>query len=177
MRTGAITIILLLAGTLTMMFIMANQGQTLRNKRSARLGIVSLELAYDSSQTNEIIREWSIPDEDGTEVAVAIRNTKLDFIFIFFYSLFLFFAAKAINKKFGGWFGRQGKWISKAALVAGGMDVLENCGMLMTLTGKGSDTVAMATAICSSIKWMLVMIAVFYVLTGGVAALRRRIPT
>ena len=112
---------------------------------------------------------WA-PNDTIDNIAVATRNTWLDFIFIFFYSIFLFLASKAISRSIAGKFGRAGTWIAKGALLAGCLDVLENTGMLLTLAGKGSETIALATTICSVIKWGLAAVAVLYVLTGAIGS-------
>jgi hypothetical protein len=177
MSTRIFSIILLLAGTITMMYVMGKQGAPLSKHATTKHGgIICLELAYNNTKTQAILDDWNVVNTDGvTSVEVARKNTYLDFIFIFFYSLFLFTSSKAVNKKFGGWFGRQGKWISKGALLAGCMDMLENGGMLLSLNGKGSDMISLATAISSSIKWALVIVAVIYVFMGAIAAFRSKI--
>ena len=62
--------------------------------------------------------------------------------------------------------------VAKAALLAGILDGLENTGMLISLAGHGSAFISLATGVCSAIKWGLAILALFYVITGGVAFLR-----
>ena len=54
--------------------------------------------------------------------------------------------------------------IAKGALVAGVLDIGENIGMLATLFNQPSNTIAMLTTILATIKWVLVIIAVLYLL-------------
>jgi hypothetical protein len=87
----------------------------------------------------------------------------------------LFFASLQIHKNFEGWFGKIGKRVAAGILFAGLLDILENGGMLLTLNGKGSDLIALFTAIVSAIKWLLAIIAVLYVLAGAVGTLRAKL--
>ena len=137
------------------------------------MGILNLELAFNSSNTATVLNAWA-PNETVDNIAVAEKNTWLDFIFIFFYPIFLFLGSKAISGSFRGWFGRVGKLIAKGAIIAGLLDVVENTGMLLTLSGKGSGTIALCTSGSSSIKWALVLLAVLYVITGGIGLWRAR---
>ena len=60
--------------------------------------------------------------------------------------------------------------IARGALWAGCLDVLENAGMLITLSGNSAEGIAFATALCSAVKWVLVIAAVVY-LPGGIVQL------
>ncbi|MGF2414177.1 MAG: hypothetical protein ACQUYJ_17730, partial [Ferruginibacter sp.] len=59
-----------------------------------------------------------------------------------------------------------GLLIAKGALAAGVLDVFENAGMLITLSGKSSDSIAMLTTTIAVIKWALAISAVIYLLAG-----------
>jgi len=65
-----------------------------------------------------------------------------------------------------GIFSKAGILFAKGALIAGFLDILENAGMLYTLSGPTSETVALYTTICSVIKWVLALLAAFYCLAG-----------
>jgi len=167
------TLLFFLIGSLTMAVIVTISGDKLKTDDTPHR-ILDLEFAYNSAKTAKVLDAWtSISPYD--RIAIARQNTWLDFIFLFFYSIFLFLASKAISRLFGGPFGRAGKLVAKGALVAGLLDVLENTGMLITLSGNGSDTIALCTTICSVIKWLLALVAVLYVLLAGVGLLRARL--
>ena len=70
---------------------------------------------------------------------------------------------------------KAGQQIAIGALLAGFFDVLENTGMLITLHGHTSSSIAFLTTFCSVIKWGLVIIAVLYLLTGLLVLAYRRI--
>ena len=166
------SIIAFLIGSLTMAVIVTISGESLKTKDTP-MGVLNLEFAYNSAKTTTVLNAWA-PNASVDNIEVAKHNTWLDFIFLFFYSIFLFLASKAISRLFGGSFGRAGKLIARGALIAGLLDILENTGMLITLSGSGSDTIALFTTICSVAKWLLALVAVLYVLMAGVGLLRAR---
>ncbi len=166
------SILFFLIGSLTMAVIVTMQGESLKTKDTP-LGVLNLELAFNSANTATVLNAWA-PNTSVDNIAVAKKNTWLDFIFIFFYPIFLFLASKAISRSFGGWFGRAGKLVAKAAILAGLLDVIENTGMLLSLSGKGSAAIVLCTSVCSSIKWTLALLAVLYVITGGIGLLRAK---
>jgi len=160
-----------LLGTLAMMIVMAKTGATL--KPATAHGILDLEFAYNTTKTNAVLTAWA-PANGLDNIAVAKTNTWWDFVFLFFYAGFLFLAGNKIASKTSGGFSRAGKAIARGALWAGFLDIIENAGMLLTLSNQGSDTIAFATTFVSVIKWALAIIAVLYVMAGRlVLALRR----
>ena len=161
-----------LTGSLVMLYVMAKTGQPLKTPVTPQ-GILNLEFAYNNDKVNTIVYNWTSINTVDT-IAAAKQNTWLDFIFLFFYSGFLFLTAKRISGLFDGGFGKAGIFISKAALLAGFLDILENAGMLLSLSGSGSNTIAFCTTLFSVIKWGLALLAVLYVLTGGIGLLRNR---
>lgn len=148
-------------GTIVMMLVMARTGTPLKTPATP-LGILDLEFAYNTAKTRAVINAW-LPSRN---MDVARSNTYLDFIFLFFYSGFLFLACKRIGQVIKGPVGRVGNMIAIAALVAGLLDVLENGGMLISLGGQVLPVVSFLTSFFSVIKWVLAIFAVLYVLTG-----------
>jgi hypothetical protein len=148
-------------GTAIMIYIMMKTGATLKTPLTPK-GILDLEFAFDKQHTDVVMTAWA-PDN---KTAAAIQNTMWDFVFLFFYSLFLFFTCNLLRTKFAplNWKHNAGKFFAGAAITAGLLDAGENLGMLQTLHGNGSDTVALVTVICSSIKWTLVLLVIAYVL-------------
>lgn len=148
---------LLFIGTIIMFVVMGKTSAPLKTSAKYK-NIVCLELAYNSEKADDILKDW-----ESANIEVAKINTYFDFIFIFCYALFLYFtsekAARITNSKVG-------MSIARGTLWAGILDIMENAGMLITLSGNGSDAVAFATAFCSAIKWVLVVIAVVYLLVA-----------
>ncbi|HMK05073.1 MAG TPA: hypothetical protein VK489_12805 [Ferruginibacter sp.] len=151
-----------LLGSLLMIYIMMKTGATLKTPATP-LGILNLEFAYKESKATAVINAW-IPSGN---INAARVNTYWDFVFLFFYSFFLFFACKQIAANLKGTVAKAGNLVAKAALLAGFLDILENAGMLYTLSGTVSDSIAFLTTFISVIKWILAVIAVLYVLTGA----------
>ena len=155
------TIPFFLLGSVVMIYVMAKTGAPLKTPATLH-GILDLEFAYNAEQTTVEIQAWASLDN----IVAAKLNTWLDFLFLFFYSLFLFFACKKIAGTFHGMVAKSGQLIAKGALVAGFLDILENMGMLIALNGHISGSIALCTTFVSVIKWVLAIMALLYVLTG-----------
>ena len=162
-----------LIGTLAMMIIMAKTGSTLKTPATP-MGILNLEFAYNTTKTATIINAWA-PTNEINNILAAIYNTFYDFLFLFFYAGFLFLACSKIAANLKGYAAKAGQLIASGALLSGLLDVFENTGMLITLHGHSSATVAFLTVFFSIIKWGLVIIAVLYLLTGLLVLAYRRI--
>lgn len=161
-----------LLGSIAMILVMAKTGETL--KPATAHGILDLEFAYNTTKTTAVLTAWA-PANGLDNIAVAKTNTWWDFVFLFFYAGFLFLAGNKIAANTSGGFSRAGKIIARGALWAGFLDILENAGMLLTLSNQGSSTIAFATTFVSVIKWALAIIAVLYLLAGLlVLAFRKR---
>ena len=154
-------LLLLLIGTAVMIVVMAKTGATLKTPTTPK-GILDLEFACNSTKTATVLNAWA-PNDTIDNISAAKNNTYYDFIFLFFYSPFLFFACKKIaaitNSKIG-------VPIATAALCAGILDIFENAGMLLTLSNHSAANIAMLTTTISIIKWVLAIAAVIYLLAG-----------
>lgn len=159
--------IFLVAGTFIMMYIMASTGRTLKTVATP-LGILNLEFAYNSNKVNTVLESWSPGISGRTDnIKAAIKNTWLDFIFLFFYSLLLFFVCMIISGAFSGFIQKLGLFLAMGALNAGLLDIAENAGMLISLNGFTSNSISLFTSICSVIKWLLALSALAYILLAG----------
>jgi hypothetical protein len=156
-----IWLIILLSGTLVMTAVMAIQGAPLTTPGTPK-GILDLEFAYNSSLANSVLHSWAA-NSSIDNIFRAKTNTWLDFIYLLFYSLFFYHACKLLAKSFDGFLGMAGQLLSKGAIVAGGLDVLENTGMLLTLNGQLSEYTTLLTFVFSLLKWALVTAAILYI--------------
>lgn len=162
-------------GTVIMIAVMAQTGSGLKTDATP-LGIIDLEFAYNSTKAKAVIDAWSPTLYEPTgKIATAKINTWLDFIFLVFYSFFLFFACTDIALIIKGPVAKAGNILAKAALLSGFFDVLENAGMLLTLNGHISANISFFTTFFSVIKWILVLLAILYVLTGSLYLVYRKI--
>ena len=152
---------LVIIGTLAMIVVMRITEAPLKQPATPA-GIINLELAFDTVNSNKIIDAWTT----ANVIKDARINTYCDFIFIFFYTLFLFFSCKKLTVKFreGDWKRNAGQFFSKAILVSALLDVGENSGMLLTLNGSGSSGIVLFTSVCSAIKWAIVLLTIIYIL-------------
>ncbi len=155
-----------LLGSLAMIYVMAKTGASL--KPAAPHGILDLEFAYNTTKTAGVLKAWE-PVNGLDNIAVAKTNTYWDFLFLFFYAGFLFLACKKIASKISGPVSKAGNLLAKGALLAGVLDIIENIGMLLTLSNQGSSAIAFITTFVSVIKWVLALLALLYVLTGAIA--------
>ena len=160
--------IFLIAGNLMMVYVMTSTGKSLKNPATP-LGIINLELAGNAADVQNILNAWDNDISKNSDViADAKRNTWLDFIFLLFYTSLFYF----LCKKLVGYFKPGSLWIRLAnivamcAIAAGLLDVVENIGMLKSLNGNVSDTTALVTAACSTVKWLLVFITIIFLVTG-----------
>jgi hypothetical protein len=159
-----ILIPLFLLGTAFMMYIMAQTSALLKTP-ATKMGIINLELASDTAKTNAIINAWA-PNAVSNKIEVAKINTYWDLLFLFFYAGLLYLLCNFIAANTVGIISKAGYLIANAAILAGIADVMENTGMLFSLNGLISPIVSFCTAFFSAVKWLLVFIAILYVLIG-----------
>lgn len=150
------------AGTAVMLYVMSVTGKDLKTPVTPH-GIINLELASNKIKVEEIYREW-VGVGQADRLSKAKQNTYYDFIFILLYAPFLFLCCtKLIKKHKDSPIFKTGKIAATSALFAGVFDILENLGMLQSLNGNISDTIAKFTFTVSVIKWSLVIIALLFI--------------
>lgn len=150
-------------GTIFMAVLLQITGKALITK-STPMGILNLELASAANATQQIVNVW----ERNNLIPIAEIHTARDFVFLIFYSLLLFTCCRWLSKKLTNsvFIYKAGKWLGFAALFAGAMDVLENLGMLVSLTGRVSEKITLFTFYASVIKWAIVALCLVYLLVG-----------
>jgi len=152
-------------GTLLMMIVMQQTGAPLKTKATP-YGILDLEFASTSVKAAAVIDAWG-KTETSDNIQAAKLNTELDFIFLFFYSVFLHQACRAIARLYKGAISNIGLIAANAAIAAGVLDILENIGMLLTLHHYINSTVCLLTFSFSVTKWVLALFALVYILAAG----------
>jgi hypothetical protein len=161
--------LILAVGTIIMLVVMGKTGATLKTPTTPH-GILNLEFASNSDTVNGILQVWQ-KTTSTDNIKAATINTLLDFIFLIFYSLFLNNLCNIIAVKLSGLLAVAGKIIAYGVLVAGVLDMIENTGMLLSLNGHMNDETAIITCVAASIKWLLVIVTLLYVIVGGLIAL------
>lgn len=168
-----ILIPLFLIGTGFMMYIMAQTSSLLKTPET-KMGIIDLELAYNTAKTTTVLNAWA-PTATTDRVDIAEINTYWDLLFLFFYAGLLYLLCHFIAENSVGAMSKAGYFIANAAIVAGIADIMENTGMLFSLNGLVSPIVSFCTAFFSIIKWGLVVIAILYVLVGLLMVAYRKV--
>lgn len=138
-----------------MIFVMRNHGALLITPVS-KAGIVSLEVAKTKETASAIINYWN---ENGL-LRRAITNTYIDFIFIIFYSLFLYSYCFFISFKQKPWAATISRTLAIAALSAGLCDVFENYCMLQMMEQSVTSAYAFFSWLFAVIKFGLLIAAV-----------------
>jgi hypothetical protein len=145
--------------TLLMMCFLARQGEQLETTEAPKR-VVSLELAWTKPCAEKIIGSWNRKEVHG----VAVKQVLLDYIFIAGYACLLLYTGLAAEKAaqaaglsslahaahFGAWGG----------LIAGGLDCLENVGLLAMLWGHPTAAVALMTSAFAFLKFVLAGVAI-----------------
>jgi uncharacterized membrane protein len=131
--------------------------------------IVDLELAGTVGRASEVVRGV---DLDAVRAAIL-----WDFLFIFFYAPALFFGSLWARRQFGGDFGRSaGTVIAAGGLVAGALDMIENVAMLGYLNDVGGwSGWPLLSTVMAIPKFILVFVAIIYILAGIVLAVARSV--
>lgn len=165
-----------MAGTIVMMVIMLITGKDLKTVTTP-LGIIDLELATSKSAVQNILTAWDQKVSNGKDLISKARiNTLLDFIFLGFYSLFLFSCCKALASKLA----QKETWqnilnlFAAMAILSGLLDVVENTGMLLSLSKFSDSFIAPITAIAAYLKWAIVMATLLVIIAALTAKILTR---
>ncbi len=160
-----------LAATLVLGGVLGSIGQTFSAKRDpggVSYDVVAFELAHTPQRAALILSTWG---EDG--IAAAKKNTRLDYLFLLSYSNLIALGVVALysNRSSGAWvlLGRclaWGQWM--AAL----LDALENTALLRVLDGHAVSPWPELAFYCASVKFALVLAALFYLLAALPLAFR-----
>jgi hypothetical protein len=122
-------------------------------------GIVDLEMADTPEKLQHLLAIWN--------KQVAVNNIYIDFQFIPCYALFLalcckYMAEKIVRPSYQIWANRLVKLLVVAAL----FDVVENILMLMSIAGNYTTETLLLTRLIASSKFLLVGLAILYILFG-----------
>lgn len=170
------TFYFLFSGTIIMILIMRSSGSSLITEATPA-GIINLEVANTKLKVQLVLNAWqNYSDEVKNLTDVARLNTYLDFIFLLFYSLFLYTCCRCLSSYLFTYFKLK-KWLKNfawLALLAGFLDVFENFGLLISLSSGAKESIAMATALASILKWTLVATILLLLISGLLAKITER---
>jgi hypothetical protein len=136
--------------------------------------ISEFEFAGSSSRAAQIVAEWG---SEGRRLAHL--GLLLDYGYMLSYGFFFALAGFAVRDaaRTRGWrrLAKAGGVVPYFALAAACFDAAENVALLLTLGGHGGSFAPPFAAVCSSIKWALIGIAIVYALGGLALMLRGRL--
>jgi hypothetical protein len=144
-----------------------------RMRDSGGPGIIGFEFAGSEERAAEILADWG---EEGQDAARA--SLWLDYVYILSYGAFLILAAIATRELAvrRGWrrMAAAGLAAVPIAAAAAAFDAIEDVGLLLTLDGHGGDLAPLLAAVCASLKFALLALAIAYLLAGLLLRLRNR---
>lgn len=135
-------------------------GSSLSASPNTKAGILALEFAKNNQRADEITSTWS----NAGLKQYAITNIYIDFIFIFFYSLFLFSANWLFSINQQPVFKKAARLAALSALVAGLLDIIENFFLLKMLHVSISNSETYITWWLAAVKFILAGIAFISIL-------------
>lgn len=135
--------------------------------------ILAFEFAGSRARAAQIMAEWGSKGRSAARLSLL-----LDYGYMLSYGLFFALAGFAVrdSARAGGWrrLAAVGAVVPFFALAAACFDASENVALLLTLVGHGGSFAPQFAAVCSAIKFTLIVIAIIYALCGLVLWLRAR---
>ena len=120
---------------------------------AAPAGIVSFELARTVERSATILASWGAEAHEDARVSLLV-----DYLFIVAYPAALAFGCLTTAARWPR-FGGVSRALAAGALVAGGLDAIENAALLVQLAHGATPTAALVAWGCASVKFALVLLA------------------
>ncbi|HZP68200.1 MAG TPA: hypothetical protein VFB32_17995 [Rudaea sp.] len=133
-------------------------------------GIIALEMPWSTATAEDDLKKLGA---DGR--AMAVTNTKLDFVFLILYPLAISLACALVARWWGGnavVYGVAACWGSLAAMP---FDAVEDVAILLMLDHHTAAPVPELATVCATIKFALVIVGLGYVFAGAVRGLVGRV--
>jgi hypothetical protein len=136
-------------------------------------GVIEYEFVGSEDRAAEMLAEWGDPGQDDIRLSLWI-----DYGFMLVYGAFFTLAGLA-TRDFAREHGKRalasvGRWAPWCAVGAAIFDALENANLLLILGGHGGSIAPPLATTCASIKFVLIVTAIGYVVWGLVARFRAR---
>ena len=166
---------LIASGIASLILLLAMSPAENRMKDTGGPGMVPFELTGGQDRADEILAEWG---EDGQDAAR--ESLRIDFGFLLAYGTFLTLALASVRDvaRSRGWrrLATIGGVVVSFGALGAAFDALENICLLLTLDGAGAALPLLAT-IFAACKFLLLAVAIAYLLAGLAMRLRRPGPT
>ena len=137
-------------------------GQEL-NTAEAPNGIVTFELAASAERAGAILGSW---DNSARTRAMLIQG--IDFLYLFVYPAWFSLSIALVATAFGRLWLSAGSRLSWAVLCAAPLDAVENLALIRQLMQGPSEFSAQLAWWCAVPKFVLVLIALAYLVSAGV---------
>jgi hypothetical protein len=136
-------------------------------------GVLEYEFVGSEDRAAEMLAEWGDAGQDDIRLSLWI-----DYGFMLVYGAFFTLAGLA-TRDFARKRGNQvlasvGRWAPWCAVGAAIFDALENANLLLILGGHGGSVSPPLATACASVKFVLILIAIVYVVWGLVARFQAR---
>jgi hypothetical protein len=128
---------------------------------AAPSGIVSFELAGTVANAQAMIDSW-----DARAQLFAAFGLGLDYLFMPAYGLTFALACLLVARKHPGTLSRAGRILAWGLLPAVVCDAIENLGLWLSLSGGVRAPWPQISAVCATIKFALLGLALVYALVG-----------
>lgn len=125
-------------------------------------GVLDIEMPWSTERAQEVNKALG---EAG--IAVAMKQTKLDFVFLVLYPLAISLTCALVAGSLSGKGSAIGMTVARAVLFAGLLDAVENVAMLQMLGGTTSSPWPQLSTTCALLKFTLVLGGLVFVLVGG----------
>lgn len=137
-------------------------------------GIIAFEFAGTQSHATQIMTEWGAKGRSAAHLSLV-----LDYGYMLSYGLFFALTGFAVRDtaRARGWARSVaiGIVVPFFAFAAAAFDATENVALLLTLAGKGGSFAPPFAAVCSTIKFTLIAIAILYAVCSLALQLRARL--
>jgi hypothetical protein len=135
-------------------------------------GILAFEFAATKARVSQLLAEWGPAGRHAARVSLIV-----DYAYMVSYGGFFTLAGLATRDLSArqGWrrLAAAGQIVPFFAATAACFDAIENVFLLIALAGNGGNTAPLLATVCSSIKWMLITLAIIYAICGAVGWFRR----
>lgn len=135
-------------------------------------GILAFEFAATKGRVSQILAEWGPAGRHAARVGLIV-----DYAYMVSYGGFFTLAGLATRDLAAGQgssrLAAAGRVVPFFAAVAACFDAIENVFLLIALGGHGSAAAPLIATVCSSIKWVLITLAIVYAICGAVGWFRR----
>lgn len=143
------------------------------NTNATIYGIIDFELAFSAEQIGIIFNVWNANPIIFNEQTIGVFLDS--FLYIPCYTLTLLGITIIFSRGFKGKIQKIGLYFAIIPIIAALCDIIENLGLLNMLTyynsyiiGTATDIIPMMTSICATIKFLLLLVSIIFILIASI---------